>query len=95
MKMDSLSKSSSVNTSGASSNRSSGIGSGGGGGHVVGGGYRESAHFANIMVEFETSTREMAVDVPDSFIGQTKTPPKYPTSYASSNRKSLQNGNHR
>ena len=38
----------------------------------------ESAHFANIMVEFETSTREMAVDVPDSFIGHTKTPPKYP-----------------
>ena len=40
--------------------------------------FGESAHFANIMVEFENSHREMAVDVPDSFIGQTKTPPKYP-----------------
>ncbi|TRY61093.1 hypothetical protein TCAL_07862 [Tigriopus californicus] len=40
--------------------------------------FSDSAHFANIMVEFETNTREMAVDVPDSFIAQTKTPPKYP-----------------
>lgn len=30
------------------------------------------------MVEFEPNTREMAVDVPDSFIARTKTPPKYP-----------------
>jgi len=36
------------------------------------------AQFANIMVEFETENREMAVDVPDSFIGISKTPPKYP-----------------
>ena len=39
-----------------------------------------SAHFAanTIFVEFEDDTREMAVDVPDSFVAQTKTPPKYP-----------------
>ena len=38
----------------------------------------ESAHFANILIEFENDNREMAVDVPDSFVAQTKTPPKYP-----------------
>lgn len=40
--------------------------------------FRASDHFANIMVEFEASNTEMAVDVPDSFVAQTKTPPKYP-----------------
>lgn len=51
MKMDSsLSKSSSVNTSGASSNRSSGVGTMGAPSSL---GFREAAHFANIMVEFE------------------------------------------
>ncbi len=30
------------------------------------------------MVEFEKDDREMAVDVPDSFVAHTKTPPKYP-----------------
>ena len=40
--------------------------------------FRESDHFANIMVEFEKDTRERAVDVPDSFIAHIKTPPKYP-----------------
>ncbi|XP_040568313.1 protein PALS1 [Lepeophtheirus salmonis] len=34
--------------------------------------------FANIMVEFERDTREMPVDVPDSFVAVSKTPPKYP-----------------
>ncbi len=40
----------------------------------------DSAHYAanTIFVEFEDDTREMAVDVPDSFVAQTKTPPKYP-----------------
>lgn len=61
---------------------------GGGGGHSLGstssgghGGfanYLESAQFANILIEFENDNREMAVDVPDSFVAQTKTPPKYP-----------------
>ena len=52
MKMDSsLSKSSSVNTSGASSNRSSGVGTATAPSSL--GGFRESAHFQNIMVEFE------------------------------------------
>ena len=41
-------------------------------------GIYESAAFDNIFVEFETDHREMAVDVPDSFVAQTKTPPKYP-----------------
>ena len=41
-------------------------------------GIYESAHFANILIEYENSTREMAVDVPESFVAQTKTPPKYP-----------------
>jgi hypothetical protein len=41
-------------------------------------GIYESAHFANILIEFENDNREMAVDVPDSFVAQTKTPPKYP-----------------
>ena len=41
-------------------------------------GIYESAHFANILIEFENDTREMAVDVPESFVAQTKTPPKYP-----------------
>ena len=38
----------------------------------------------------------MAVDVPESFVAQTKTPPKYPppSSASNSNRNSLQNGNH-
>lgn len=40
--------------------------------------FSESAHFANIMVEFETDNREMAVDVPDSFVATAKTPPRYP-----------------
>ncbi len=39
---------------------------------------REAAHFANIMVEFENGNREMAVDVPDSFVAHAKTPPKFP-----------------
>ncbi|KAF2362318.1 L27-N [Trinorchestia longiramus] len=30
------------------------------------------------MVEFDPTHREMAVDVPDSFIARTKTPPRYP-----------------
>ncbi|XP_050710409.1 uncharacterized protein LOC126995166 isoform X3 [Eriocheir sinensis] len=30
------------------------------------------------MVEFDPGHREMAVDVPDSFVGRTKTPPRYP-----------------
>lgn len=41
-------------------------------------GIYESAAFANILIEFENDNREMAVDVPDSFVAQTKTPPKYP-----------------
>ena len=51
------------------------MGQGGGGGFS---GIYESAAFANILIEFETENREMAVDVPDSFVAQTKTPPKYP-----------------
>ena len=51
-------------------------GTGSGGGPFSG--IYESAAFANILVEFETDNREMAVDVPDSFVAQTKTPPKYP-----------------
>ena len=38
-------------------------------------GIYESAHFANILIEFENDTREMAVDVPESFVAQTKTRP--------------------
>jgi len=30
------------------------------------------------MVEFDPGHREMAVDVPDSFVARTKTPPRYP-----------------
>ncbi len=30
------------------------------------------------MVEFGSEAREMAVDVPDSFVAHAKTPPKYP-----------------
>ncbi|KAK4295450.1 hypothetical protein Pmani_031971 [Petrolisthes manimaculis] len=30
------------------------------------------------MVEFNPGQREMAVDVPESFVGRTKTPPRYP-----------------
>ena len=41
-------------------------------------GIYESAHFANIFVEFENDTREMAIDVPDHFVATTKTPPKFP-----------------
>ena len=41
-------------------------------------GIYESAAFANILIEFENDNREMAVDVPESFVAQTKTPPKYP-----------------
>lgn len=37
-----------------------------------------AAHYTNIMVEFENGNREMAVDVPDSFVAQAKTPPRYP-----------------
>ena len=53
-------------------------GGGGGGGDRGLSGIYESAAFANILIEFETDNREMAVDVPDSFVAQTKTPPKYP-----------------
>lgn len=55
-----------------------GPGGGGGGGDRGLSGIYESAAFANILIEFETDNREMAVDVPDSFVAQTKTPPKYP-----------------
>ena len=41
-------------------------------------GIYESAHFANLFVEFENDTREMAIDVPDHFVATTKTPPKFP-----------------
>jgi len=54
-----------------------GPGGGGGGDRCLSGIY-ESAAFPNYLIEFETDNREMAVDVPDSFIAQTKTPPKYP-----------------
>lgn len=40
--------------------------------------YIESASFDNIYIEYEENNREMGVDVPDSFVAQTKTPPKYP-----------------
>lgn len=45
-----------------------------------GGSFYDSAHFSanTIFVEFEDDSREMGVDVPDSFVAQTKTPPKYP-----------------
>ncbi|XP_023337454.1 MAGUK p55 subfamily member 5 [Eurytemora carolleeae] len=39
-----------------------------------------SANYNTIMVEFENGNREMAVDVPASFIAQAKTPPRYPPS---------------
>ena len=41
-------------------------------------GIYESAYHANILIEFENDNREMAVDVPETFVAQTKTPPKYP-----------------
>ena len=41
-------------------------------------GIYESAHFANLFVEFENDTRERAIDVPDHFVATTKTPPKFP-----------------
>merc|ERR1719474_2104837 len=37
-----------------------------------------AANYNTIMVEFENGNREMAVDVPASFIAQAKTPPRYP-----------------
>lgn len=37
-----------------------------------------AANYNTIMVEYENGNREMAVDVPASFIAQTKTPPRYP-----------------
>ncbi len=83
MKMDSLGKTSST----ASSARSSGVGVGNGptdgvlAREAAAARLRETAHFANIMVEFENNDREMAVDVPDSFIAHAKTPPKYPPPY--------------
>lgn len=97
----------------AYNNRASNASSAGGGGH--GGptssstsgfsGIYESAHFANILIEFENDNREMAVDVPDSFVAQTKTPPKYPppslgereearSSGSSFSALSLSNGHH-
>lgn len=39
-----------------------------------------AANYSTIMVEFENGNREMAVDVPASFIAQAKTPPRYPPS---------------
>ena len=70
MKMDSLGKTSSSATS---STRSSATG---GRGRPS---YLDSAAYSDTFkVEFQNSTREMAVDVPDSFIAQIKTPPKYP-----------------
>ena len=35
-----------------------------------------AANYSTIMVEFENGNREMAVDVPASFIAQAKTPPR-------------------
>ena len=35
-----------------------------------------AANYSTIMVEFENRNREMAVDVPASFIAQAKTPPR-------------------
>jgi len=40
--------------------------------------YNNAANYNTIMVEYENGNREMAVDVPASFIAQTKTPPRYP-----------------
>ena len=75
MKMDSLGKTSSSATSSARSSAT-----GGGRGGRPSSSYLDSAHaYADTFkVEFQNSTREMAVDVPDSFIAQIKTPPKYP-----------------
>lgn len=67
----------------------------GGGGHFAhpldpAGGHREftgiyeSAHFQNIFVEFDTDTKEMAVDVPDHFAPTAKTPPKFPPPFSNS-----------
>jgi len=39
-----------------------------------------AANYNTIMVEFQNGNREMAVDVPASFIAQAKTPPRYPPS---------------
>lgn len=63
---------------GKSTNTSNAAASNGGNKENVFSGIYESAHFANILIEFENDNREMAVDVPDSFVAQTKTPPKYP-----------------
>jgi hypothetical protein len=41
-----------------------------------------AANYSTIMVEFENGNREMAVDVPASFIAQAKTPPRYKVIYA-------------
>ncbi len=38
-----------------------------------------AANYSTIMVEFENGNREMAVDVPASFIAQAKTPPRWRT----------------
>ncbi|RXG71543.1 MAGUK p55 subfamily member 5-A [Armadillidium vulgare] len=49
-----------------------------------GGGYRTSVDAGDptesmiSMVEFNPANKEMAVDVPDTFVGRTKTPPRYP-----------------
>lgn len=37
-----------------------------------------AANYNTIMVEYENGNREMAVDVPASFVAQAKTPPRYP-----------------
>jgi len=39
-----------------------------------------AANYNTIMVEYENGNREMAVDVPASFVAQAKTPPRYPPS---------------
>jgi len=39
-----------------------------------------AANYNTIMVEYANGDREMAVDVPASFVGQAKTPPRYPPS---------------
>jgi len=37
-----------------------------------------AAHHSTIMVEYDNGNREMAIDVPPSFVAQAKTPPRYP-----------------
>ena len=80
MKMESVNAKSPATSASSSQSGHSSHSASAGGGSATGSlrRYRETAHFANIMVEFENNTREMAVDVPDSFIAHTKTPPKYP-----------------